>query len=175
MSDAAFEWAASRFAELRPDALRGAPGAIEYHAADLASLAHEPATDAQAKVIFDTHMADPISWDFAKSAIQMQMRAGIPLHPLLSRVGALMVGGVRPEWKPGRNENYDRDCIAIALIAGLRDRFDIKPTRNVEASTVSGADIVSKVMSSAGLNVSFDAIVKVWARRKQYEQFSAGE
>lgn len=168
MNEQAINWAAAKFAELRPQTWRGLPGALEFHADELQGLEAHPATDEQARLIFDAHMADPISWDFARTIIQMQLKAGISLHPLLSRIASLMMSGERPEWGKGRNANYDRDCIAIALMTGLRDQFGIAPTRNATSSAVSGADIVVKVMNEHRLCVTVEGIVKVWGRRKQY-------
>lgn len=168
MNEDAIKWAAAKFAELRPDNWQGSPGALEYHADKLQGLEANPATDEQAGLIFDAHMSDPISWDFARKIIQMQLKAGISLHPLLARMAALMMSGERPEWDKGRNANYDRNCIAIRIMEGLRDQFGIAPTRNATSSAVSGADIVAEVMNEHKLGVTVEGIIKVWGRRKQY-------
>lgn len=168
MNEQALEWAAAKYAELRPSKWQGALGAIEQHHEQLGGLDSLPANDDQAAIIFDAHMADPISWDFAKVIIQMQLRAGIPLHPLLARIAALMIDGKRPEWTKGRNANYDRDCIAIAMMQGLRDQFGIKPTRNPVSTAICGADLVVEVMNRDGLCVTLEGIIKVWTNRKLY-------
>lgn len=168
MNEQALAWAAAKFAELRPKNWQGALGAIEQHHEQLAGLDTLPATDVQARIIFDTHLADPISWEFSKTIIRMQLHLGIPLHPLLARIAALMIDGERPAWDKGRNVNYDRDCIAIAMLEGLRDHFGIKPTRNPVSSAICGADLVVEVMNRHGLNVTVEGIIKVWTNRKLY-------
>lgn len=170
MSAEAVQWVQAMVANLDPAKMRGSPGELEQHAEKLMGLNKLPATDEQAILIFDHHMADDESWKLAKSIVQLQLKKCIPLHPLLSRMAALMMLGDKAKEK-GRPDHYERDSIAVALMFILMDRHGIAPTRG-EASehANSGADIVAAAMNGRGFNVTAGALMKAWGRhRKEFD------
>lgn len=170
MSDDASRWVEKMVANLEPSSLSGSPGELRLHIETLAALNKRPATDAEAILIFDHHMADDESWFLAKDIVRAQLTRCIALHPLLSRMAALMLLGDKAK-EDRRPALHERDEIVVALMAALKRDHGIAPTRNRTAKhSNSGADIVARAMNRRGFNVTPDALMKVWTeRRKEFD------
>lgn len=165
MSKDARHWVRSVIANIKPHELGSTPGELERHADKLLGLDKTPADDQQANLIFNLHMADDKSWYFANSIIYLQLKNAVQLHPLLSKMAAVML---RSDWKKkiGNKNNHDRDEVIVQLLTALKDHHGIAPMRNdASYDVVCGADIVADELTTIGIPIKRQAVEKVWNDR----------
>ena len=163
----AFEWVRGQIKNMSPEKTNSPRGLIHEIQIDFSSLNLQAATDDQAVAIVDAAMTDDASWDVAKGLIFVQLNKGIILHPILSKLAAIMLVSSERKRTSRRPKQYGRDVIIVALMMILETKFNITPTRNRASSTLSGADIVSICLNERNFNVTPEAVTKVWTNRRK--------
>lgn len=155
--------------DLKPTDMTGRPGALRQHFEQIEPLLRREATDPEAELIFNNHLADAESWELAGSIIATQLRLGFALNNRWMRLmAAAMLSKNSPFQQDGRPSNWERDFHASQLMLALKKRFGIPPTRNPASThTDSGADIAAEALNSLKFGVTPAGLFKVWERRKE--------
>jgi hypothetical protein len=165
MSAEAFEFVRTHLKWLDPSA-SNQRGALHKSTIDFGELDRSAATSEQAIAIVEGALIDDASWDLAKAILFVQLKAGIPLHPLLSQLAATML--ISKEKKKNRRPKLTgRDQVIVAMLMLLERKFNIAPTRNRTSSNLSGADIVSTCLNERKFNMTPEAVAKVWTNRRK--------
>jgi len=170
MNNDPYEWMRNLVKNVQLDSMptghRALNTALVNSDVDLQSLTKRPLSNAEAELFALYALSDDDSWELTQALIFHHLNNAITLHPLLSIIAAQMILQKRQKTERRPKQN-GRDAIIIAALTILEQRFNLSPTKNPTSSALSGADVVSECLSERRLDITPDAVMKVWAKRRK--------
>jgi hypothetical protein len=94
---------------------------------------------------------------------------GEPLGAVLGAYNIRLLNPARRSAGPSKAGYFVRDCVIALLVAELRDRFNLRPTRNTQSKGSRGpsaSEIVAEALTQGGIDISlgYKGVERIWQR-----------